>query len=101
MPSDALAYFNDPDGRSFAYRTKTEFFSTRKGTADAAEKVGTIRDDKLYDLHGAFVEWTLPKLVALCRRGKWPCHSDFSCASFLLGSFGARRLGSNASTCER
>ena len=50
-----LGYLGENNGRSLAYFTKTDLFSTRKGTDRGGERVRTHKDGKLYNLNGEFI----------------------------------------------
>lgn len=76
MLADVLGYITDGKSQSLAYFTKTELFSTRKGTDDGGERVGTYKDGKLYE-NGEFIGFVtavgavsggqaLDKLIKLC-----------------------------------
>ena len=77
MPrGEVLGYINDGEGRSVAYFTKTQLFSTRSTDPGVGEQVGTHEHGKLYHLNGAFLcavsssgavsGYALKKLIKLC-----------------------------------
>ena len=55
MSGDVLGYIGENNGRSLAYFTKEDLFSTRKGTDRSGERVGTHKDGKFYNLNGEFI----------------------------------------------
>jgi hypothetical protein len=72
----ALGYIVDGEGKSLAYFTKTQLFSTRKGDDAGGAQVGTHKDGKLYYPNGDFIGavsssgavsgYALKKLIKLC-----------------------------------